>query len=156
MLNLEAVRRHLTQVLHLQESPHRTALAFAIGVFIAFAPHYLFHTASAVFCAWLFRLNYLAIFLGSFINNPWTLIPILAASLYTGVFLMGESSQPTIAWEDLTMDNLFDMLAPYLIPFLTGAITLSIIGSLLAYPIMRWTISHYRKMTHHIPPKTPA
>ena len=149
MLNMESLRQHLTQVLHLQETPHRTALAFAIGVFIAFAPHYLFHTASAVFCGWMFRLNYVAIFLGSFINNPWTLIPILAASLYTGVFLMGESSHPTIEWHQLTMDNIFDILSPYLIPFLIGACTLAVIGSLLAYPIMRWTITRYRRVTHH-------
>jgi uncharacterized protein (DUF2062 family) len=149
MLSRESLRQHLTQVLHLQETPHRTALAFAIGVFIAFAPHYLFHTASAVFCGWMFRLNYVAIFLGSFINNPWTLIPILAASLYIGVFLMGESSHPTIEWHQLTMDNIFDILSPYLIPFLIGACTLAVIGSLLAYPIMRWTITRYRRVTHH-------
>lgn len=149
MLSVESLRQRLTQVLHLQETPHRTALAFATGVFIAFAPHYLFHTASAAFCAWMFRLNYVAIFLGSFINNPWTLIPILAASLYTGVFLMGESTHPTIEWSELTMDNLFDMLAPYLIPFLVGACTLAVLASLIAYPLMRWAITRYRNMTHH-------
>jgi uncharacterized protein (DUF2062 family) len=149
MLSVESLRQRLTQVLHLQETPHRTALAFATGVFIAFAPHYLFHTASAAFCAWMFRLNYVAIFLGSFINNPWTLIPILAASLYTGVFLMGEPTHPTIEWNELTMDNLYDMLAPYLIPFLVGACTLAVIASLIAYPLMRWAITRYRNMTHH-------
>ncbi len=149
MLSMESLRQRLTHVLHLQETPHRTALAFATGVFIAFAPHYLLHTASAVFCAWMFRLNYVAIFLGSFINNPWTFIPILAASLYTGVFLMGESSHPTIEWHELTMDNLFAMLSPYLIPFLVGACALAVVGSLIAYPLMRWTIVRYRSMTHH-------
>lgn len=147
MVGMESLRQRLTEVLHLQETPHRTALAFATGVFIAFAPHYLLHTASAVFCGWLFRLNYVAIFLGSFINNPWTFIPILAASLYTGIFVMGESSQPTIAWHELTMDNLFDMLSPYIIPFIVGACTLAVIGSLIAYPLMRWTITRYRRMT---------
>jgi len=149
MVSMESLRQRLTEVLHLQETPHRTALAFATGVFIAFAPHYLFHTASAAFCGWLFRLNYVAIFLGSFINNPWTLIPILAASLYTGIFVMGDSSQPTIAWHELTMDNLFDMLSPYIIPFFVGACTLAVIGSLIAYPLMRWMITRYRRMTHH-------
>ena len=154
MLSVETLRQRLTQVLHLQETPHRTALAFATGVFIAFAPHYLFHTASAMFCAWMFRLNYVAIFLGSFINNPWTLVPILAASLYTGVFLMGEVTHPNIAWSELTMENLFDMLAPYLVPFLVGACTLAVLASLIAYPLMRWTITRYRNITHHPPSET--
>jgi uncharacterized protein (DUF2062 family) len=108
MLSMESLRQRLAQVLHLQETPHRTALAFATGVFIAFAPHYLFHTASVVLCAWLFRLNYLAVFLGSLVNNPWTLIPILAASLYAGLFLVGESHPTTVEWEQLTIDNIFD------------------------------------------------
>ncbi len=149
MLSMESLRQRLTHVLHLQESPHRTALAFATGVFIAFAPHYMLHTASAAFCAWMFRLNYAAIFLGSFINNPWTIIPILAASLSTGVFLTRESSHTTIEWDKLTTDNLFDMLSPYLIPFLVGACTLAITASLLAYPLMRWTITRYRGATDH-------
>jgi len=149
MVTREALRQRVSQVLHLQETPHRTALAFAIGVFIAFAPHYLFHTASAVFCAWMFRLNYMAVFLGSFINNPWTLIPILASSLYTGLFILGESSTITIEWNQLTMENLFDMLSPYLLPFLVGACTLATFCSILAYPLMRWTVTRYRNLTHH-------
>jgi uncharacterized protein (DUF2062 family) len=148
MVRLESVRQQLAQVLHLQETPHRTALAFAIGVFIAFAPHYLFHTASVVFCAWAFRLNYLALFLGSFINNPWTLAPILAASLYTGFLLVGESSLTSIEWENMTVDNMFAMLSPYLFPFIVGACTLAILGSLIAYPVMRWAIIRYREFKH--------
>lgn len=144
MVTLESVRQQLTQVLHLRETPHRTALAFSLGVFIAFAPHYFFHTASVVFCAWAFRLNFLALFLGSFINNPWTLVPILAASLYTGLLLVGASSSTTIEWDEMNVDNMFDMLSPYLIPFLVGACALSIVGSLMAYPIMRWAITRYR------------
>jgi uncharacterized protein (DUF2062 family) len=149
MVTMESLRQRLVQVLHLQETPHRTALAFAIGVFIAFAPHYLFHTASAMFCAWMFRLNYVAVFLGALVNNPWTLIPILAASLYTGLFLVGESFPATVEWDQLTMDNIFDMLSPYLIPFLLGACTLAVLGSLLAYPVMRWTITRYRNVPHN-------
>ncbi len=149
MLSMESLRQRLAQVLHLQETPHRTALAFATGVFIAFAPHYLFHTASVVLCAWLFRLNYVAVLLGSLVNNPWTLIPILAASLYTGLLLVGESSSATVEWDQLTMDNIFDMLSPYLIPFLIGTCTLAVIASLLAYPVMRWTITRYRNVAHN-------
>lgn len=147
-MTLESVRQQLAQVLHLRETPHRTALAFALGVFIAFAPHYLFHTASVVFCAWAFRLNFLAIFLGSFINNPWTLVPILAASLYTGLLLVGESLSIEIEWDHLTVGTMFDMLSPYLVPFIMGACTLAIVGSLLAYPIMRWAITRYRGLKH--------
>jgi uncharacterized protein len=148
MVTLESIRQQLAKVLHLQETPHRTALAFAIGVFIAFAPHYFFHTASVVFCAWAFRLNFLAILLGSLINNPWTLVPILAASLYTGLLVVGTSTSPAIEWDQMTVDNMFEMLSPYLIPFLVGACTLALTGSLIAYPVMRWAITRYRGFKH--------
>ena len=148
MVRLESIRQQLAQVLHLQETPHRTALAFAIGVFIAFAPHYFFHIASVVFCAWAFRLNYLALFVGSFINNPWTLVPILAASLYTGLLLVGESSSTSIEWENMTVDNMFEILSPYLFPFIVGACSLAILGALIAYPVMRWAITRYRGGNH--------
>jgi len=147
-MTLESVRQQVGQVLHLQESPHRTALAFAIGVFIAFAPHYFFHTASVVFCAWAFRLNYIALFLGSFLNNPWTLVPILAASLYTGLLLIGKSSLTPIEWDQMTIDNMFEMLSPYLFPFVVSACTLAILGFLIAYPVIRWTITRYRGLKH--------
>lgn len=148
MVRLESIRQQLAQVLHLQETPHRTALAFAIGVFIAFAPHYFFHIASVVFCAWAFRLNYLALFVGSFINNPWTLVPILAASLYTGLLLVGESSSTSIEWGNVTVNNMFEILSPYLFPFIVGACTLAILGALIAYPVMRWAITRYRRGKH--------
>ncbi|MFB3071649.1 MAG: DUF2062 domain-containing protein, partial [Nitrospirales bacterium] len=51
MFSLASIRSQLTQVLHLQESPHRTALAFALGIFIAFSPTYGLHTLSAIFFA---------------------------------------------------------------------------------------------------------
>ncbi|MGD9849855.1 MAG: DUF2062 domain-containing protein [Nitrospirales bacterium] len=146
MGTVESLRQYLAQVLHLQETPHRTALAFAIGVFIAFAPHYLFHTASALFVAWAFRLNYLAVFLGSLLNNPWTLIPILAASLYAGLFLTGASPEVTIQWEHLTASNVYESLSPYVVPFVVGSSFLALACGLLAYPIMRWTIIRYRNM----------
>ena len=146
MGTVESLRQYLAQVLHLKETPHRTALAFALGVFIAFAPHYLFHTASVVFVAWAFRLNYLAVFLGSVINNPWTLIPILAASLYTGLLLTGSSPEVLIDWEQLSTRNVYDVLSPYVLPFVVGATFLALVGGLLAYPIMRWIIIRYRKL----------
>lgn len=75
--------------------------------------------------------------------------PNLSRQLYTGLFLVGESSSTTVEWEQLTMDNIFDMLWPYLIPFLIGACTLAVIASLLAYPVMRWTITRYRNVAHN-------
>ena len=151
MVTLETIRQQLVNVLNLHDSPHRTALAFSIGVFIAFAPHYFFHTASVVCVAWAFRLNYLAVFLGSLVNNPWTVLPILAASLYSGLFLVGDSQPASIDWTQLSLENLFEFLTPFLWPFILGASTLALTASVLSYPIMRWIlVTHHTKVKNGI------
>ena len=144
MLSLKSIREQLVQILHLQESPQRTALAFAIGVFIAFAPHYGLHTVSVVFCAWAFRLNYVALFLGAFLNNPWTLAPIIGLTLYIGLAIFGTSSTSTFDVTTIHLDNLFESLAPYIWLFIVGGCALGLGGALLAYPIMLFVIHQYR------------
>lgn len=144
MLSLKSLRGQLAQILHLQESPQRTAFAFALGVFIAFAPHYGFHTLSVVFCAWAFRLNYVALFLGAFINNPWTLAPILGLTLLTGVTVSGSTSTAAFDVSSLQLDNLYETLTPFLLPFFMGGCILGLVGALLAYPIMLFCIQQYR------------
>ncbi len=86
----------LKQVLHLQESPHRTALAFAVGCGIAFCPLYGFHMVLVGLCTWAFRLNFVALLAGALINNPWTLVPILGATYWTGAFLLGRSESSCV------------------------------------------------------------
>src|SRR4030095_12712908 len=80
---MASLRALLRQVLHLQESPHRTALAFAIGSALAFCPFYGFHMALVGLCTWAFKLNFIALLAGALINNPWTIMPILGATYWT-------------------------------------------------------------------------
>ncbi len=145
MFSREKFHSQLIQVLHLKESPHRTALAFAIGVFIAFSPTYGLHTLSAVFCAWIFRLNFLAVFLGALVNNPWTIAPILAMTLWTGFHLLGTSNTLPLNWDEFTIDNIGNIALPYLLPFAVGGLALSVAGALLAYPLAFIAVSRYRK-----------
>ena len=154
MLSLASIRSQLTQVLHLQESPHRTALAFAIGVFISFSPTYGLHTLSALFCVWAFRLNFAALLLGNFINNPWTTVPILGATMWTGFFLLGMPDVPAFSWDNLSAEAIYEVAMPYILPFILGACTLSLVGALLAYPICLFLISRYRK--RQVAPNDPA
>lgn len=145
MTGLANLRAHLRQILHLQESPHRTALAFAIGMFIAFSPTYGFHTLSAVFLVWAFRLNAVALMAGAFVNNPWTVVPILAATFWTGFQIMGkpENSQ-ALQWDHLTLQQLYAQIQLYGIPFFVGGLVLSMAAALLAYPLAYWIIRQAR------------
>jgi uncharacterized protein (DUF2062 family) len=143
-------RALLRQVLHLQESPQRTALAFAVGVFIAFSPAYGFHTLMAMLCTWLFGLNFLALLAGAFVNNPWTIVPILGASYWTGAMLMRQSDSPVLTWDDLSFTGIYEQMLPYAVPFALGGFTLSVIGALLSYPVAYLLVQRHR--ASHEPP----
>nr|MBI3614185.1 DUF2062 domain-containing protein [Nitrospirota bacterium] len=138
------IRAHLEQVLHLHESPHRTALAFAVGIFIAFSPTYGLHTISAVFCAWAFRLNAVALMTGAFVNNPWTVVPILAATFWTGFHVMGVPEGAPVQWSQLTLEGLYAQIQTYALPFFVGGILLSLLVTLFAYPVAYWVIAQAR------------
>ena len=74
-------RTAFRRLLALDDPPERTALAFAIGVFIAFTPLLGLHTILATLIAFLFRFNKIAIYTGTFVNNPFlTLVPITLVS----------------------------------------------------------------------------
>jgi len=141
---MRRIRALLKQVLHLDESPQRTALAFSIGVFIAFSPTYGLHTLSAVFASWAFRLNFIAVITGSLINNPWTLVPILGATFWTGFQVMAMPDVPPLEWQDLSIESLYVHIRPYALPFFMGGLVLSVLGSAIVYPLAYYVVSQYR------------
>ena len=144
MFSLARLRDQLRRILNLDESPHRTALAFAVGAFIAFSPWYGFHTISVFVLAWLLRLNVAAVLAGSLINNPWTVVPILGATMWTGFVCMGLPETPPFDWQDLSIKALYDQIMPYTVPFVVGGFVLSTIAGILAYAGGYVVISRYR------------
>src|SRR5688572_29942329 len=83
-------RATFRRLLAIDDPPERTALAFSIGVFIAFSPFLGLHTIAATLVAFLFRFNKIAIYAGTFLNNPFlTLVPIIIASYALGAFVLG-------------------------------------------------------------------
>jgi uncharacterized protein (DUF2062 family) len=136
----------LRRLLSLGDPPERTALAFSIGVFIAFSPLLGLHTILATLFAFLFRFNKIAIYTGTFINNPFlTLVPIILASYALGALVMGRPlalpaeylellKQPHLLTGDYWR-QLFHHSSDVLIPFALGGLLLSIVCSLAAYPL---------------------
>ncbi|HKP45127.1 MAG TPA: DUF2062 domain-containing protein [Pyrinomonadaceae bacterium] len=152
---LRAIFRRL---LTLDDPPERTALAFSIGVFIAFSPLLGLHTILATLIAFLFRFNKIAIYSGTFINNPFvTLVPIIIASYAIGAFLLGRPlriSEPGLALLKephlLTADyyrQVFHESWSIVWPFTIGGTVLSIVCSVIAYPVTS-SLLRARKRSH--------
>jgi uncharacterized protein len=137
------IKKTVKQVLHLGDSPHRTALAFAIGVFIAFSPTYGLHTLSVFLFAWAFRLNVVAMLAGSFINNPWTVVPILVSTMWVGLTLVPIGDPPALDWNNFNIPILWQQFKPYFFPFVVGATVLGTVCSLIAYPLVLFGLRRY-------------
>lgn len=139
-------RAAFRRLLALDDPPERTALAFSVGIFIAFSPFLGLHTIMATVLAFAFRFNKVAIYAGTFVNNPFlTLVPITVASYALGALVMGrpvalpeeglallrEPHMLTAAyWRELFAHS-WDLL----VPFAVGGMALSIVCSLAAYPV---------------------
>ena len=146
------IKRTAQQILHLGDSPRRTALAFAIGVFLAFSPLYGLHTISVFVCAWAFRLNVVAVLAGSLVNNPWTVLPILGSTMWVGLQLFPTSAPPPpLNWSHFTFQMLWSQLQPFFLPFVVGATLLGILASLVAYPLVLVGLQRYHAQRRRIP-----
>ncbi|HEX8920201.1 MAG TPA: DUF2062 domain-containing protein [Pyrinomonadaceae bacterium] len=150
-------RATVRRLLAIDDPPERTALAFSIGVFIAFSPFLGLHTIAATAIAFAFRFNKIAIYAGTFVNNPLlTLVPIILASYATGALLLGrplglppESIELLQHPHLLTADwwsKLFQSGGNVLVPFFIGGMLLSVICSAIAYPLtLRFLRARRRK-----------
>jgi Uncharacterized protein conserved in bacteria len=139
-------RSTFRRLLALDDPPERTALAFSLGVFVAFSPFLGLHTILATLIAFVFRFNKVAVYSGTFINNPFfTLVPIIIASYAIGAFILGRPLRIPQAGVELLRHphpltasyyhQIFQESWDIVWPFSIGAMTLSVVCSLIAYPV---------------------
>jgi uncharacterized protein (DUF2062 family) len=149
-------RATFRRLLALDDPSERTALAFSIGIFIAFSPFLGLHTILATLIAFLFRFNKIAIYTGTFTNNPFfTLVPIIVASYAVGAFVLGRPLRippdgiellrhPRLLTGDYYSQTL--VRSWYLVePFAIGGLVLSVVCSLTAYPLTLWVLRANRR-----------
>ncbi len=140
------IRERVREILKLDDPPHRLSLAFALGIFIAFSPWIGLHIVSAVLLAWLFRLNKVVVLTASFVNNPWTIVPMYAFCLWFGIKITGGGVQvPEIAWGSLGVRELYDLLFPFLWSFVAGTLVIGSTAAVLAYVVFYWAVRRYRR-----------
>jgi len=135
-------RRTVQILLHVEDSPHRIALAFGLGVWIAFFPILGIHTLMALGIAFAFRLSRAAILVGAYINNPWTLAPMYLAGTVMGCALLDVSTDGLVDvdWRlhgRAFYANLLEHLEPYVWPFVLGNTLLGLVGGAVGYVVLR-------------------
>src|SRR4029077_491359 len=132
------VRRWLDTLLHIDDTPERTAAAFALGVFFGFSPFLGLHTLLVIAFAFLLNLNRVAVLLGVYSNLPWFLGPYYAIATMVGAQITrqriprGFRSHLRALFElsmfhDEFWKRLADALKPLAVPYTVG----STVGALL-------------------------
>jgi len=136
----------LYSLVKLDDPPHKLALAFALGVFVAFSPTIGLHVLSCLVLGWIFRLNKLVILTASFINNPWTIVPLYGFCVWFGIKITRDHTPvPHIAWDELSFENAYLVLQPYLWYYLTGTLIVGTAAAFLSYFLFYWLVIRYRK-----------
>ena len=140
------VRRWLDALLHIEDSPERTAAAFALGVFFGFSPLLGLHTILGVIAAFLLSLNRVAVLLGVYSNLPWFLAPYYAIATMAGAELTGHHPPPDFReqvgglfklslWQGDFWHRLVVVMKPLLWPYLVGSTLFAVVIAIAAYQL---------------------
>lgn len=129
-------------LLRVEGSPNRVALAFALGVFIAFFPILGIHTWVALGLAIAFRLSKVAILIGVWTNNPWTVGPMLTAGTLVGCALTGVSpaSLGRVDWSlrgPAFYESLVAGFRPLVLPYVLGNLVLGLLVAAASFALLR-------------------
>jgi hypothetical protein len=144
------IKNLVKKLLHIEDTPERTALAYSIGIFLGFSPFVGLHTLMGLAIAFLFGLNRVAILLGVWTNTPWWIVPFYMIATWVGMWVTGFR----IGWGalreifQLGMDRGF-MSSNFwgcvtsqwglLLSFLIGSLMLCILLSVVSYPLsLKW------------------
>jgi uncharacterized protein len=165
-LTRAAVRRWLDTLLHIEDTPERTAAAFALGVFFGFSPFLGLHTLLAIVFAFFLNLNRVAILLGVYSNLPWVIAPYYASVTLAAARITGNRPPPGFksqvgALFDLSLldgefwHRLITILKPLLLPYAIGSLLGALILAGIAYPLALSFVTSRRRLhdiIHHHPP----
>jgi len=157
------IRRWLDALLHIDDTPERTAAAFALGVFFGFSPFLGLHTVLAVIAAFLLNLNRVAVLLGVYSNLPWIIGPYYAFATMAGARITGHRLPPGLksqlaALFDMTVfgtefwRQLITILKPLFWPYTVGSTFGAIVLAALAYPLALAFVTSRRRIheiIHH-------
>ena len=156
-LTRSLVRRWLDALLHIDDTPERTAAAFALGVFFGFSPFLGLHTILAIVFAFFLSLNRVAALLGVYSNLPWIIAPYYASATLAGAKITGHHPPPgfksqIVSLFDLSLyhgefwQRLITILKPLLVPYTVGSMIGAIVLGLAAYPLALAFVTSRRRI----------
>jgi uncharacterized protein len=159
------LRKWTEALLHIHDTPRRTAAAFAVGVFFGFSPFLGLHTVLALGVAFVFNLNRVAVLVGVYSNLPWIIAAWYALTTAAGAWLLGTklpagfgdrvrrlfdlSLFGTEFWRQLAHD-MRPLLWPYFVGSTIGAVLLCIVAYWVARGFIEARHRHLLEARHKV------
>jgi uncharacterized protein (DUF2062 family) len=160
------VRKWMQALLHVHDSPQRTAAAFAVGVFFGFSPFLGLHTVLALSVAFIFNLNRVAVLIGVYSNLPWIIAAWYALTTAIGAWLLGTNLPPGFGqrvaelftlslfheefWRAMVRD-MRPLFWPYFVGSLLGAVLVSALSYFLTVGFLEARKHHHLLEARHKP-----
>ncbi|NLJ08105.1 MAG: DUF2062 domain-containing protein [Sphingobacteriales bacterium] len=129
-IDKERIRTFLVKIIRQNASPHRLALSFAIGTFIAILPLFGFGIILGLIVVMVFRqLNKPALMSAFVVWNPLIVVPLMAISYQIGDIFFG--SAEVIKYKIELLNHLITFTRRFLVGHLIITADLSIISYLV-------------------------
>ena len=143
------LRKWIRDLAGLDDTPHKIALGFALGIFIGFVPVMGIQMAVVLPFALIFRGNKAAAISGVWITNPLTVIPIYYINYMVGLWV---TPYGHMTWADFSAKfsnidttTFLKLGSDLLVPLFVGGTALGVVLGIPTYFATKAFIIRYRK-----------
>jgi len=131
------------KVLHLNDTPEKVALGFAVGAFVGVFPTFWLGGLIIIGLSAVFRLNYVSGLLGSvIIMNPVTTPLFWISSAFLGGLLFPKDAH--IVMEAVRNHTIFNSFGKAALIYITGNGIISVVVSVLSYYVVKFIVKKKR------------
>ena len=123
------------------DTPHRVALGFAIGIFYGLFP--FIGVIFTIVTAFIFRANKISALIGCFVTNTWMSAVLILPSIRVGAKIFGLDWR--LLWQDMA-----SLSADVVLPSLVGFFIIAFIISLASYFISLYFIIRHRNRKNRL------
>jgi uncharacterized protein len=136
--------KRIRKLLTLDSHPGHISAGFAVGVFISFSPFFGLHSILAIVAAFILRINKVTCLTGSWVNTPFTVVPVLMASYRLGEAILGHQPEKIIL-KDLNWHYAIELLESHGAPILLGTSIIGFVAAIVSYALLYFIIIRFRR-----------
>ncbi len=141
--NITSFKEVLKTIVALDDTPHKLALSFAVGVYVSVSPFLGIHTILIIVISIIFGLNKVSALAGSWANLPWTMPFVYYSEYRIGEFFLNKDIHFTI--KPFTMEHYLKSGPDVFISIFIGSVVEGVFFGIISYFLLKYLITVYRR-----------